>query len=282
MSEGLGLSDASAAAEAIVRAGRRLRAGGVIVASEGNLSVRLADGHLLVTPSGRRKDELSAADLVRVRPAAGAGESADPRESAEAGESDLRPSSDIAIHRAVYLARPDVNAVAHAHPPAALALTLAGLKPDPALLPETAVLLPRLPVVPFAAPGSAELAAAVAAAFGPPGAEGAGAALLERHGALAVGATVEEAVDRLELVDLLCRVVRDALLLWAAVEPTPSTGGLAALDPAALRAIQSITRRNPPTAEAWAQAARDPLFAAEMRTLDAEFARADAETLPPE
>lgn len=276
MSDAFGLADASAAAEAIVRAGRRLRAAGLIVATEGNLSVRLADGHLLVTPSGQRKDELSAADLVRVRLAAGAGESADP------GESALRPSSDIAIHRAVYLARPDVNAVAHAHLPAALALTLAGLKPDPALLPETAVLLPRLPVVPFAAPGSAELAAAVAAAFGPPGVDGAGAVLLERHGALAVGTTVEEAIDRLELADLLCRVVRDALLLWAAVEPAPGTGSLAALDPAALRVIQSSRRRDPPTPETWARAARDPLFAAEMRTFDAEFARADAETLPRE
>lgn len=229
----------AAAAEAIVRAGRRLRAGGLIVAAEGNISVRLADGVLLVTPSGRRKDELSAADLPRV-PLEGPGEPTTEGARAETASAAPRPSSDIAIHRAIYRARPDVNAIVHAHPPAAMALTLAGLKPDPGLLPETALLLPRLPLVPYATPGSAELAAAVAAALGPAGPDGAVAVLLERHGAIAVGATLDGAVDRFELVDVLCRTVRDALLLWAAVEPAPGTGGPAALDLAALRAIERL------------------------------------------
>ena len=60
--------------------------------------------------------------------------------------------------------------------------------------------------------GSPELAAAIAGALAEDGAP-ASAVLLERHGAVAVGATLDEAVDRLELVDLLCRVWRDALLL---------------------------------------------------------------------
>jgi len=125
-----------------------------------------------------------------------------------------RPSSDLAIHRAVYAARPDVRAVAHAHLPASLALTLAGEVPDPSVLPETTLLLPRLPFVPFAPPGSGELAGAVASAFADSsGGEPAGAVLLERHGAIAVGAHVEQAIDRLELVELLCRVWRDARVL---------------------------------------------------------------------
>jgi L-fuculose-phosphate aldolase len=97
-----------------------------------------------------------------------------------------------------------------------MALTLAGAIPDPAELPETALLLPRLPFVPFGEPGSAELARRIAAAL----AEGPeplpGAALLERHGAVAVGSSIEEAVDRLELVEILCRTWRDALLIRAA------------------------------------------------------------------
>jgi L-fuculose-phosphate aldolase len=194
---------------ALVAAGRRLGARGLIGAGEGNVSVRLPGEALLITPAGRRKDELRAGDIVRV-----AGESRSGREKPRG--KGLRPSSDLAIHRAVYAARPDVVAVAHAHLPAAMALTLAGLVPDPAVLPETALLLPRLPFVPFGEPGSAELAARIAAilAEGPPPLPG--AALLERHGAVAVGGSIDEAVDRLELVEILCRTWRDALLIRAA------------------------------------------------------------------
>ena len=102
--------------------------------------------------------------------------------------------------------------MAHAHLPASLALTLAGEVPDPAILPETGLLLPRLPFLRLMAMGSPALAEAIGAALSDPGAL-ADAVLLERHGAVAVGATVEAAVDRLELVDLLCRVWRDARLL---------------------------------------------------------------------
>jgi L-fuculose-phosphate aldolase len=121
----------------------------------------------------------------------------------------------VEIHRAIYGARPDVEAIVHAHVPAAMALTLAGETPDPAALPETALLLPRLPVVPFGLPGSPELAARIAVAFveGDPRPS---AVLLEVHGAVAVGARIAEALDRIELVDVLCRVWRDAALLRAA------------------------------------------------------------------
>jgi L-fuculose-phosphate aldolase len=200
---------------AIVAAGRRLGARKLIAAGEGNISVRLADGRLLITPSGARKDELAPADLVLVAaPADG---------SASPSKASTRPSSDLAIHRAIYAARPDVQAVMHAHLPAAMALTLAGEVPDPAVLPEMALLLPRLPFVPLAAAGSAELAAAIAGALIAGPAPFPGAALLERHGAVAVGETandpaaaIRQALDRLELVEVLCRTWRDALLVRAA------------------------------------------------------------------
>jgi L-fuculose-phosphate aldolase len=134
----------------------------------------------------------------------------------------LQPSSDLAIHRAVYAARPDVAAIVHAHPPAAIALTIAGEIPLPDELPETALFLPRFPFVPFAPPGSTELAAAIAAALaGDPAAGGdapAGALLLERHGIIAVGPDLATALDRMDLADLLCRVWRDTVLLRAARE----------------------------------------------------------------
>jgi L-fuculose-phosphate aldolase len=202
--------------EAIVAAGQRLGARGLISAGEGNFSFRLPGDRLLVTPSGHRKDELAAADLIVValdRPIGG-----DPP-----GPDGQSPTSDIAIHRALHHRRPDVAAVVHAHLPASMALTLAGEEPDPMALPETALFLPTLPLVPYAEMGSEELARRIAHAMSqgqpPPG-----AALLERHGAVAVGESrgpddalaLAEAVNRLELVEVLCRVWRDALLVRAA------------------------------------------------------------------
>jgi L-fuculose-phosphate aldolase len=203
---------------AIVAAGSALGARGLIVAAEGNLSIRLPGEQILITPTGRRKDELHPDDLLVVPLVA-------PVPDRAPGKVGPRPSSDVAIHRAVYLARQDVGAIVHAHVPAAMALTIAGVTPDPTELPETAMLLPHLPLVPFGTPGSAELAGRIAAALSQPPAPLPRAVLLERHGAVSVGTTghgddprtgLAAAIEAMELVDVLCRVWRDALLLRAA------------------------------------------------------------------
>ena len=208
---------------AICAAGQRLGSRGLISAGEGNLSVRLTDATLLTTPTGRRKDELEPDDLATVPLDPDTGP---PPTGAPA-------SSDIAIHRAIYRARADVVAIAHAHLPASMALTLAGEVPDPLTLPETAYHLPVLPVVPYGVMGSDELASRIATAFWPADGLAPVAVLLERHGAIAVGIVATglandaaiavaliAAVDRLELVDVLCRTWRDAVLLRAALGRT--------------------------------------------------------------
>lgn len=199
------------ATAAIIEAGRRLGARGLISAGEGNLSVRLDPERLLITPSGRRKDELAPDDLVIVR-LDHVGPDGDPPRS----RSGLAPSSDLRIHLAVQRARPDIGAVAHAHLPAAMALTLAGETPDPAALPETALHFPRLPMLPFGEMGSQELAERVAAALSGAADGPVNAVILERHGAVSVGVDATQAVDRLELIEVLCRTWRDALLVRAA------------------------------------------------------------------
>jgi hypothetical protein len=84
------------AAATIVAAGRRLGARGLISAGEGNLSIRLDDGHIAITPSGRRKDELVGEDVVIVALHEDAGDAR--------SVSGLRPSSDLAIHVALHRA----------------------------------------------------------------------------------------------------------------------------------------------------------------------------------
>jgi L-fuculose-phosphate aldolase len=200
--------DLAEAIAAILEAGRRLGARGLVSAGEGNLSVRLDDERLAITPSGRRKDELGADDIVVVP----IGEVDRGARSA----SGLGPSSDLAIHLAAHRRRPDIGAVAHAHLPASMGLTLAGEVPDPTALPETALLLPRLPFVRFGEMGSADLAERIVTALTDAPQPLANAVLLERHGAVAVGQDLVTAVDRLELIEVLCRTWGDALLLRAA------------------------------------------------------------------
>ena len=215
---------------ALVAAGRRLGARGLISAGEGNLSIRLSGGRLLVTPAGRRKDELEPDDLVVVELVA---TEARGRRRARSGPGP-RPTSDLAIHRAVLGVRPDAMAVAHAHLPATMALTLAGEAPDPDALPETALFLPRLSVLAYGDPGSDDLARRIAAALSEPPEPWPGALILERHGAVAVGsapparrgdgrdatelavAALAQAVDRLELIEVLSRAWRDMILLRGA------------------------------------------------------------------
>ncbi len=196
------------AAESMIASGRRLGQRGLISGAEGNLSIRLDADRLLTSPTGRRKDELDADDLVIVW-------LGHPDRDARS-VSGLPPSSDLAIHLALYRARPDIGAVVHAHLPAAMALTVAGERPDPAMLPETAFHLPRLPVVAGGEMGSVDVADRVAAALSEPPAPLPNAAILERHGAYSVGEDLVVAVDRLELVEVLCRTCRDALLIRAA------------------------------------------------------------------
>jgi L-fuculose-phosphate aldolase len=198
----------NAATEAILRAGQRLGSRGLISAGEGNISVRLDADRLLITPSGLRKDELEPDDLVVVWLGHSDREAESP--------SGRRPTSDLAIHLAVHAARPDIGAMVHAHLPAAMALTLAGEIPDPSALPETGLFLPRLPFLSLETPGSDRLAQRIAGALTERPEPHANAVLLERHGACAVGADAHQAVDRLELVEVLCRTWRDAISIRAA------------------------------------------------------------------
>jgi L-fuculose-phosphate aldolase len=189
---------------ALVETCRRLHARDLIGAGEGNVSVRLGPDRFLVTPSGANKGYLAPEDLVVVD-AAGA-----------VVEGTGRASTELRMHLAAYAARPDVAAIVHAHPITAVALTVAGVPPPNDLVPEAAVTLGELAVAPFATPGTDEVPASLAPLF--PRHD---VILLARHGALALGRTLDEAFDRMETLE---RVARIALVARVAgrCEPLPA------------------------------------------------------------
>jgi L-fuculose-phosphate aldolase len=203
---------------ALCAAGRRLHERDLIGAGEGNLSARRADGSFLVTPAGVGKGHLSPGDLLVVE--------ADGRVVSGHG----RPSSELAMHLAAYAARPEIAAAVHAHPLTAVALTVAGLPWPGDLVPEAAVTLGVVAVAPFATPGTADVPASLA-----PFLPRHDVLLLERHGALCLGGTVTEAVDRMETLE---RVARVALMARA-------FGGCAPLTAAQVEAVLRAAGRPP-------------------------------------
>jgi L-fuculose-phosphate aldolase len=176
----------------LVEVCRRLHARDLIGAGEGNVSCRLPGRNLLVTPSGASKGYLRPADLVVV----------DASGAKVRGRG--RASTELRMHLAAYAGRPDAQAVVHAHPIAAVALTVAGLPPPNDVMPEASVVLGEVAVAPFATPGTDEVPRAIAPLLARHD-----VVLLERHGALALGRTLFEALDRIETLE---RVARVALL----------------------------------------------------------------------
>ena len=142
-------SDAQAKAE-ILDAGRKIYQRGLVAANDGNLSVRVGDNALWVTPTGVSKGAMTEDMLVKL--------SLD----GTVLEGTRKPSSETKMHLRIYQENPAVRAVVHAHPPAATAFAAAGLPLDRPVLQEAVVQLGTVPVAPFALPGSQAVADSVA------------------------------------------------------------------------------------------------------------------------
>ena len=149
----------------------------LLVSAGGNVSVRYDDG-FLITPSGRNKGSLSPNDMVVI--------------SADGKIGDGRPSIEYKFHLALYRKRDDVNAIVHCHPIYCTALAVKGERLNTALTPEGVILLGDVPMVPYRTPGSDELAEEVEKIYA------SSAALMEKHGAVTLGRTMEDACNRME------------------------------------------------------------------------------------
>ncbi len=170
-------------------AGRWLRDRGFVVATEGNVSVRLDSGRILVSPRSRSKGALLPHTIVV----------ADIEGRNFGDESDA--TSEIGMHLLIYRMRPDVNAVVHAHPPVACGFAAARTPLDKALLAEMVVSLGAVPVAPYATPGTPELSDALE-----PFVPHHDAILLANHGAVTCGRDLLTAFYKMELVEQYARV----------------------------------------------------------------------------
>jgi L-fuculose-phosphate aldolase len=179
---------------AIAEAGRELERAGLVQGTAGNLSVRdRPSGTVAITPSAVPYGRLQPADMVLVGP-----------DGLE--ESRHLPSSELAMHLAVYEARDDVGAVVHTHSPWATTWAVLG-REIPAVHYVIASIGDRVRLTPYATYGTTELASSAVRTLGD-----SGGVLLASHGVLTAGADLDTAVERALIVEFLAEV------WWKAVQ----------------------------------------------------------------
>ncbi|GJQ20105.1 MAG: aldolase [Bacteroidia bacterium] len=200
--------------EAIVLACHRLYAKGLVTATDGNVSARLPNGNVLITPSAVNKGDVRARLLVELRPD-GTPVTLDRKASTEAG-----------MHLAIYRERPDVHGVVHAHPPYATGFATARVPLTPNIFPEVIIGLGDIPLAPYATPSTPDVGTSLI-----PFLRTSDAILLTNHGAVTFGATVEEAYYKMEKVEHAAHITFVARLL----------GGERPLDPRDVERLRSLS-----------------------------------------
>lgn len=172
----------------IIQTGIRMMEMGLTIGTGGNVSCRTEDGSgMLITPSGipyaeLTPDKIVDLDLVTL-----------------STSSRLKPSVESMLHRAIYLARPDVKSVVHVHSPMAIALGVARM-PLPVITDICAFSFGgTVEVADYAMSGSDLLAGNVVRALGKRN-----AAIMSNHGSVCVADAPEKALERCELLEKMC------------------------------------------------------------------------------
>jgi len=171
----------------------------MLAAADGNVSQRMPRGQILITPTQLHKGFIKAKDLAVVDLKSG---------RVVRGS----PSGERAMHLEIYRRYPQAQAVIHAHPPHAVAWSIA--RPELRELPaesmsELILALGRIPIIPYARPGTQDMGTTLVAALGTPPCR---VAILARHGAVSWGESIEEAyrgMERLEHAAYILKLAED-------------------------------------------------------------------------
>src|SRR5438046_10493898 len=118
---------------------------GCVASTDGNVSARLPDGHIMCTPTISNKGFVKPEDMVII----------DMKAQKIKGE--RKASSEIAMHLLIYEMRPDIHAVVHAHPPCATAYAAAGIPLNKAPISEVVLALGCVPLAEYGTPVTPEL-----------------------------------------------------------------------------------------------------------------------------
>ena len=181
-----------------------------IVGADGNLSARMSDGTILVTPAGAMKGFLEPAHLAHIDM------------SGEPVDDGPRASTERGIHIVAYEERPEMKAVVHAHPPHAVAMTIAGIDLQAPIIPEVVVTIGGIPTAPFATPGTSELGDSIRNIL-----KCSDTVMMTHHGSVTIGTNLLDAYKKLDMIEHTARI------LWMA----HAVGHVKPLDPERVRML---------------------------------------------
>lgn len=173
----------------LIEIAKRISQSGLVAGTWGNVSARLNDHEILITPSGFGKGELNPEHLVVVDM------------SGEIIRGKLRPSMETPMHVKIYNCRPDVNAIVHTHSPMATAFAVADKKLPVITVDFASVIGEAILVAPYARPGTSELAEVVTEALNEKA-----VILLGNHGVVAVGDSLDEAFHIAVIVEEAAKI----------------------------------------------------------------------------
>lgn len=177
-------------AKLICEIGRRMYNRGLVASHDGNISLRLSDGNIMITPTLTGKGFMNENDMVIV----------DIEGKIISGTK--KPSSEMLMHLTVYKKRGDVNGIVHAHPIMASAFAVIGRSVDMKYMPEAIKSLGEIHVAPYAEPGTDEVSKSIT-----PFINGYNGALLANHGAITWAKDLTSAYYLMEQLEFYCNVV---------------------------------------------------------------------------
>ncbi len=170
--------------ETLVNTCHKVYANGYVAAYDGNLSVRYDSDKFIITPSGKCKGDVGIDDLIVI----------DTKGNKLEGRGKV--STEYKIHLLIYNSRPEINSVVHCHPVHATAFAAMGESLNNPVFPEVILSLGKIPLCKYATPSGDGLPNSMS-----PYVEYCWAFLLENHGAVTVGKTIEGAYYRMEKLE---------------------------------------------------------------------------------
>ena len=181
----------------LIKIARELHALRFLAGADGNMSYKISEEQILITPSGLSKRDLKESDLACIN---------------QKGQIlKGNPSSERLMHLAIYENCPKARVVLHAHPPTSIALSLSypEMKELPSdSLPEVILATDGIPIVPYARPSTRAMGEALL-----PYLPKYRSFILARHGALTWGESLEEAYRGLERIEHSSDILYKALSL---------------------------------------------------------------------
>jgi L-fuculose-phosphate aldolase len=183
----------------IIEGGLRLVREGLVARTWGNISIRVDDTHMLITPSGRTYETLTTEDIVMVN------------YHTSAYEGPVKPSSEKELHCEIYRTRKDVHAVIHTHQMNASTVAAARREVPPILDDMAQIIGPTVRVAVYALPSTKKITKKTVQAL-----KGRKAALMANHGAVCVGKDLDEAFVVCQILEKACKAFIEAEFLGGA------------------------------------------------------------------